>query len=68
MVIKLDLLKYKVWDKKTNSYNDHLILDQEGDLFRCIEGWGCEGGGGSEYEGIDRKRYEIHIELNAPTD
>lgn len=59
---KLNKLKYKVWDKKELCYNDELIIDQEGKFFECIDGWGCEGGGGSEYEGIDQDRYEVHID------
>jgi hypothetical protein len=58
---KLDKLKYKVWDKKDECYNENLTLDQDGILFECIDGWGCEGGGGAEYAGIDQERYEIHI-------
>jgi hypothetical protein len=67
MIVTLEDFKYKIWDTKTECYDEDLLLDQSGQLFECIDGWGCEGGGGAEYGGIDRKRYEIHIDLNIGT-
>ena len=61
MIISKSLMGYSIWDKELEQFDYDILIDQCGVFFKCVDGWGCEGGGGAESGGIDASRYEVRL-------
>lgn len=42
------MIKYEIINKESGKVENELVIDQCGTILRIVEGWNCEGGGGSE--------------------